>query len=88
SHAKASYESINGTIVSDWKLEGRKFTLNVAVPVNTTATVYVPAGSADSVTEGERPAANAHAVRFVRMDQGNAVFATGSGEYQFVSTAP
>ena len=87
-HAKASYESINGTIVSDWKLEGRKFTLNVAVPANTTATIYVPAGSADSVTEGGRPAANAHAVRFLRMDHGNAVFATGSGEYQFVSTAP
>jgi len=83
--AKASYESIHGKIVSDWILKDGKFTLNVTIPANTTATVYVPAGNANSVTEGGLPAAKAEAVQLLRMHQGNAVFAIGSGHYQFVS---
>ena len=86
--AKASYQSIHGRIVSDWRLEEGTFTLNVTIPANTTATVYVPARDAETVTEGGRPATGAEAVRFLRMDQGKAVFAIGSGHYQFVSKWP
>jgi len=86
--AKASYESIHGRIVSDWQLKDGTFTLNVTIPPNTTATIYVPAGSAESVTESGQPAASAKAVRFLRMDQGNAAFAVGSGNYQFISKLP
>jgi hypothetical protein len=34
-----TYESIHGTIHSEWKRDGSKYTLKVKVPVNTTATV-------------------------------------------------
>ncbi|MHC4750239.1 MAG: family 78 glycoside hydrolase catalytic domain, partial [Planctomycetota bacterium] len=83
--AKASYKSIHGKIVSDWSLEDGTFTLNVTVPANTTATVYVPAVSAESVTEGGKPAATAEAVRYLHMDRGKALFTIGSGNYQFTS---
>ncbi len=85
---KASYESIHGKIVSDWRLKNGKFTLNVTIPANTTATVYVPARSAESVTESRQPAAKAKAVQFLRMEQGNAVFNIGSGHYKFASKLP
>jgi alpha-L-rhamnosidase len=86
--ARANYKSIYGEIVSDWKIEDGKFTLDVTIPVNTTATVYVPAKNAESVTEGGLPAAKAKAVRLLRMDNGKAVFAVGSGQYRFVSEMP
>jgi alpha-L-rhamnosidase len=35
------------------------------------------------VTEGRRKAATATGVRFVRMQDGNAVFTVGSGSYHF-----
>src|SRR6185503_7141231 len=38
--AKASYDSIRGKIVSNWKREGKAFTLKAAIPPNTTATVF------------------------------------------------
>jgi alpha-L-rhamnosidase len=41
--AKAKYESINGTIESSWRIEGDQVKLDVTIPVNTTATVYVGA---------------------------------------------
>jgi alpha-L-rhamnosidase len=87
-YTRASYRSIYGKIVSDWKIEGGKFTLDVTIPANTTAMVYVPAKDADSVTEGGLPATRAKAVRFLRMDNGNAVFAVGSGDYRFASKLP
>ena len=86
--AKASYDSINGKIVSDWRLEDGTFKLDVTIPANTTATVYVPAESAKSVTESGRPVTEAKGVRFLRIKQGTAVFAVGSGNYEFVSKVP
>jgi len=87
-YAKASYNSINGEIVSDWKIMGGKFALNVTIPANTTATVYVPAGDVESVTEGGKPAAKAGDVSLLRMEDDSAVFAVGSGHYRFVSKLP
>ncbi len=87
-YAKASYKSINGTIVSDWKIKGGRFTLNVTIPTNTTATVYVPAGDIENVTEGGKPAVKAEAVSLLRMEDDRAVFTVGSGNYRFVSELP
>jgi len=49
------------------------------VPVNTTAEVWVPAGSANQVTQD--------GARFVRMQDGNAVFTVGSGRWHFSTRA-
>lgn len=38
----ASYESVYGTIVSNWKIEAGVFTYTIEIPVNTTATVVLP----------------------------------------------
>jgi alpha-L-rhamnosidase len=86
--ARASYRSIYGKIVSDWKIKNGEFTLSVTIPANTMATVYVPAKDAESVTEGDLPASKAKAVRLLRMDNGKAVFAVGSGQYRFASKLP
>ncbi|MEK7995281.1 MAG: alpha-L-rhamnosidase C-terminal domain-containing protein, partial [Planctomycetota bacterium] len=86
--AKASYDSINGKIVSDWRLSGGVFTLNVTIPANTTATVYVPSAGAESVTESGRPAGSAEGVGFLRMEGNEAVFAVASGDYRFASKIP
>jgi len=88
SYAKASYKSIHGKIVSDWKIDGQRFTLNVTIPANTTAMVYLPAKDAESVTEGGRAATKAKQVKFIRMEDKSAVFAIGAGQYQFVTELP
>jgi alpha-L-rhamnosidase len=83
---KVSHKSLYGEIVSNWKRDGDRFTWNVTVPVNTTATVYVPAKDAASVKESDRPAGEAAGVRSLPAEAGAAVFEIGSGSYQFVST--
>jgi alpha-L-rhamnosidase len=41
-YANASYQTPYGKLTSNWKIEGDTFILDVEVPANTTATVYVP----------------------------------------------
>jgi len=48
--ARGSYKSIRGEITSAWRIEGGKFSLDVTVPPNTTATVRLPAKYAKTVT--------------------------------------
>ena len=62
--------------------------MEVTIPANTTATVYVPAKDAAGVTESGKPADKAEGVTFRRMENNTAVFAVGPGIYQFASTMP
>jgi alpha-L-rhamnosidase len=84
--ARASYESIRGTIACEWRREGDAFTIRVTIPANTTATIHVPATDAEKVTESVGLAAEAKAVKFLRSEGDRAVFAVESGTYEFSST--
>ncbi|HEX8342351.1 MAG TPA: family 78 glycoside hydrolase catalytic domain [Tepidisphaeraceae bacterium] len=82
---KASYQSARGRIASDWMNDATGLTMRVTIPVGATATVHVPAASAELVKEGGAAAASAPGVKFVRMEDGAAVYAVGSGTYSFSS---
>jgi len=85
SWANTRYLSIRGQIVSNWKREGDKLTMEVTIPANTTATVYVPTGDAAGVTEGGSPIDKVKGVKFLRMENSTAVYGVGSGTYRFQS---
>jgi alpha-L-rhamnosidase len=84
---KASYESIRGTIKSDWKIDGQRFRLNVSIPANTAATVYIPTSDTGTVTESGKPLTGHAHVRLKGMKQGYAVLEVQSGDYQFTATS-
>ncbi|HTV63164.1 MAG TPA: alpha-L-rhamnosidase C-terminal domain-containing protein, partial [Verrucomicrobiae bacterium] len=81
--ANADIESLYGIISSHWKKQNGTIELDVAIPVNSTATVYVPAADINDVTESGVPAAQAVGVKFLRMDGPDAVFRVQSGVYRF-----
>ena len=60
--------------------------MDVTIPANTTATIYVPASAVGSVSESGKPAAKAAGVKFLRMESDTAVYAVGSGTYRFESS--
>ena len=59
--------------------------MEVTIPPNTTATVYIPARNFRSVTEAGQLAAEVDGVRFLRMEAREAVFKVSSGTYRFIS---
>jgi len=83
---KASHQSMYGMISSSWKRGGGKFTLDVTVPPNTTATVWLSAKDAGAVTEAGRPVKGAKGVKFLRAEGGAALFEVESGTYAFGAT--
>jgi len=85
--AKASYKSINGTIATQWKMDGDTLKLNVTIPANTTATVYVPTSDPKSVLESGKavPAGKVEGIEHLKAEDGFAVFSVVSGKYEFES---
>jgi alpha-L-rhamnosidase len=83
--AKTSFDSVYGRIVSNWRRDGKRLSMEVIIPPNATAAVWVPAASPAGVSESGKPADKAPGVRFVRAEGGAAVFEVGSGRYEFVS---
>jgi alpha-L-rhamnosidase len=79
--AKATHESIYGPISVAWRRGEDGFSLELSVPVNTTATVYVPAADSATVTESGKPAAQSPGVKFLRMEGSSAVYRVESGDY-------
>ena len=83
---KATTETMYGVVRSAWKKTDAAMQLDVTVPPNTSATVYVPTSKADAVQESGQPAANVPGVKFLRAEDGCAVFEVPAGQYRF--TAP
>ncbi|MDC2945812.1 family 78 glycoside hydrolase catalytic domain [Streptomyces heilongjiangensis] len=78
-----SLSTVYGRLSSKWSTGDGAFGLKVTVPVNTVAEVHVPTRTRWAVTEGGRPADAAKGVRFLRVEDGAAVFEVGSGTYSF-----
>ena len=83
--AEAKTESLYGTILSRWEKKGGIIEMNIAIPANSTATVYVPATDVKNVAESGVAIPGADGVRFLKMEGPRAVFQVQSGVYQFVS---
>lgn len=86
--ASATHDSMHGRMQSAWRRDGERFTLEISVPANTTASVSVPTRDAESVTESGAPASKADGVTFLRIESGRAIYSVGSGSYSFHSTLP
>ncbi len=83
--ARATYNSIRGRIVSHWKRAGDRFTLDVTIPANTTATVLIPAKPESEVTENGKPVERSQGVKVLRQEPHRVVLEIGSGHYRFQS---
>ena len=83
--ASASYKTYYGTISCNWKQEGNDLVMDVSIPANTTATVFIPVRgkTADDITEGGK--APGAGLQISGEEDGYAVTNIGSGTYHFVS---
>ena len=85
SWAKAKYNSVHGEIVSEWKREKNTFHLDITIPVNSTATIYLPSNDEVKIKESGTDITNVKDINFVKFENGSAIFTVGSGDYSFES---
>ncbi len=77
-YVHSSYESLYGTIVSNWTSRDGQFILDVEIPVNTRATVYIPASSEEDVEL-------APGIRKLSFTEGKLKLEVPSGKYTITS---
>jgi len=80
---RASYRSIRGLIVSEWRQGEEYLHWKIALPANTEALVYLPTTDANAVTESGQPLAGRTDVRVHGVERKHLVVHIGSGEYRF-----
>ncbi len=83
--AKGDYKSVKGIIRSEWKKSNGTLQLNISVPANSVATVYVPTRQLKSIREGNASVGAKRDIKYLRMEGEAAVFEVGSGDYSFTS---
>lgn len=81
--ARTSYESIRGTIVSNWSVDKNRFVLDVQIPPNTTAQISLPAQNPEQVCESGKPLQKIECLQVLGIQNNRLVVSVPSGRYQF-----
>jgi len=81
---RCTHRSVRGPITCNWKRRGDSIALDIEIPVNTSATLVLPAKGV--LTENGRPATDSNEVTQVYGPTGHTVLRLGSGRYQFEFT--
>lgn len=82
--AAAQHDAPQGRISSRWTRRNGIFTLDLTIPPNSTATVFLPGTDIRAVSESGAPASRVQGVKFLRAEDDRLVFQIESGRYRFV----
>ena len=82
---RCTYRSVRGPITCNWKRQDNGVALDLHVPVNTSATLILPATG--TLTENGHPAVDSIGVERLAEGDGHATFRLESGRYHFVFAA-
>lgn len=80
---RATYRSLYGEIASFWEVEEGQVRVEVTVPPNTTAVIYLPGACSNAVREGAVPLAQAEGVLSVASTSEGVRVEVGAGSYSF-----
>lgn len=76
--------TVKGVIKTAWHKQDNMLTMNVTIPPNTTAKVYVPAKTAKAVTEsGKNISSRINGINLWGEENGYVILRVGSGSYTF-----
>lgn len=84
-YARAELLTPYGKAASGWKTENGSLTLDVVIPANTSADVYVPAAAAEKITEGGKSISANKELKVSGSENGYVLIKLGSGTYRFVA---
>lgn len=81
--ANGSLNTYYGLIRSKWNIENNQFNIEIEIPVNTSAKVYLPASSADQITEGGEKISGMKTIDLIEIKDDYVLLILGSGKYNF-----
>lgn len=81
--ARADLLTLYGRVTSQWKTAAGKLILDVEIPPNTNASVYIPATSAAGILENGKAVTGSGDVKVSGSENGYVLLHIGSGKYSF-----
>jgi alpha-L-rhamnosidase len=82
--ASASLKTYYGKVSNSWKVESDKILMDVDIPANTKATIYLPTANADRISESGKKLSELKGIKINEAKDGYVEVETGSGEYHFI----
>lgn len=82
---KAWHESMYGKIKCNWNRIGEKINLDVTIPTNCTATVYIPGTCIENVLESGNNIHDVSGITYEKIEEDYMVLTVESGTYSFSS---
>jgi len=86
--AKASYQSSYGEIRSEWEKSSTSVKMNVTIPANTTALIYIPFSSGLAIKESGKDISGVKDIQVIGEENGRKILKVGSGTFSFESPIP
>lgn len=82
-HASASTNTFRGKVSSAWVKSDDGFSLNVEVPFNCSAKVYIPASEGSKISESGKPMDELDEIKIIKFEDGYKIVQIPSGAYYF-----
>ena len=83
SFASASLQTYYGKLSCGWKVEKDRISMDIEIPANTTATIFIPAAKADDITESGKALSVVSDIRVTGTEGDYVILNVGSGVYHF-----
>ena len=81
--AQASLETYYGKLSCSWKIDGNRTLLDITIPPNTNATIFLPGGDDAAMMESDKPISNNPDIKLDGKEKGYIKMNVGSGIYHF-----
>lgn len=83
--AKASYQSLYGEIRSEWEKSETSVKMNVTIPANATALIYIPFSTGSVIRERGKDISGMKDIQEIGEENGRRILKVGSGTFQFTT---
>ena len=75
--------TIRGTVTCRWTVQNERFSLEVTIPANSTAQIWLPAASAESIQEQNMKINSVQDIHFLEKKEGYFIYETPAGHFKF-----
>ena len=80
---KGEYQSLYGSIKSEWIREIGKLVVTIKIPSNTSAKIFLPTEKVTDITESGKTLVKSNEIAILAIENGKTVLQVGSGNYSF-----
>ncbi len=90
-HIRVSFNYVDATLQTNygrlsnaWKMDSTTITMDVEIPANTTASIYLPSLGENNIYEGGKKISAVKDIKITGKENGYVIAQVGSGKYHFV----